>query len=68
MLVAYRAGPRAVFLYGFAKRERKNIEGREAADAAGNRGGVASGRAEQVARAIEGRLLQEVIDGGKDAT
>lgn len=26
MLVAYRAGERAVFLYGFAKRERENID------------------------------------------
>lgn len=26
MLIAYRAGDRAVFLYGFAKRERENIE------------------------------------------
>jgi hypothetical protein len=26
MLVAYRAGHRAVFLYGFAKRERENID------------------------------------------
>ena len=25
MLVAYRAGERAIFLYGFAKRERENI-------------------------------------------
>lgn len=26
MLIAYRAGDRAVFLYGFAKRERENID------------------------------------------
>jgi hypothetical protein len=26
VLIAYRAGHRAVFLYGFAKRERENIE------------------------------------------
>jgi len=26
VLIAYRAGQRAVFLYGFAKRERENIE------------------------------------------
>jgi hypothetical protein len=26
MLIAYRAGHRAVFLYGFAKRERENID------------------------------------------
>ena len=26
MLIAYRAGERAVFLYGFAKRERENID------------------------------------------
>ena len=25
MLIAYRAGDRAVFLYGFAKNERENI-------------------------------------------
>jgi hypothetical protein len=26
VLIAYRAGHRAVFLYGFAKRERENIK------------------------------------------
>jgi hypothetical protein len=29
VLIAYRAGRRAVFLYGFAKRERDNIEANE---------------------------------------
>lgn len=29
VLIAYRAGHRAVFLYGFAKRERENIEADE---------------------------------------
>ena len=32
MLIAYRAGRRAVFLYGFAKRERDNIDDRELDD------------------------------------
>ena len=29
MLLAYRRGHRAVFIYGFAKRERENIEADE---------------------------------------
>ena len=29
MLIAYRAGDRAVFLYGFAKRERENVDADE---------------------------------------
>ena len=32
MIVAYRAGSRAIFLYGFAKNERENIEPDELED------------------------------------
>lgn len=62
MLIAYRAGHRAVFLYGFAKRERDNIAAdellslREIAAAwleAGDR---------RIARALEERALQELTD------
>jgi hypothetical protein len=66
MLIAYRVGHRAVFLYGFAKRERENIGPDELltlreigaawlkADAAG------------IAAALRDGALQEVSDGEKD--
>lgn len=50
MLVAYRDGVRAVFLYGFAKRERENID----AD---------TGR---LVRALKEGALQEVTDDEAD--
>jgi hypothetical protein len=65
MLIAYRAEARAVFLYGFAKNERDNIDPDDlltlrdigaawlAADAAG------------IDRALQDDVLQEVIDGGE---
>lgn len=60
MLIAYRVGRRAVFLYGFAKRERENIDDDElrtlreigaawlAADAGRIAGAIADGALEEV--------------------
>lgn len=60
MLIAYRIGRRAVFLYGFAKRERENIDDDElrtlreigaawlAADAGRIAGAIADGTLEEV--------------------
>ncbi len=60
MLIAYRIGRRAVFLYGFAKRERENVDDDElrtlrelgakwlAADTAGIAGAIADGTLEEV--------------------
>lgn len=60
MLVAYRAGNRAVFLYGFAKNERANIDAAELATL--REIGAAWLRADLPAldSAIEDELLQEV--------
>src|ERR1035437_3114711 len=43
LLVAWRGGERAVFLYGFAKRERENIDEDELPCAARDRRGMAGG-------------------------
>jgi hypothetical protein len=43
VLIAYRAGHRAVFVYGFAKRERENIEPDELRTAARDCRRVAAG-------------------------
>ena len=63
MLVAYRAGERAVFLYGFAKRERENIDPDELLTL--REIGVAWLTADErdVGQAIAQGLLQEVRDG-----
>jgi len=46
MLIAYRAGTRAVFLYAFAKKRAREHRPRRIGDLAGDRGNVAySGRA-----------------------
>ena len=41
LLIAYRSGDRAVFLYGFGKNERDNHRGRRTGDTEGDRGGMA---------------------------
>jgi hypothetical protein len=66
MLIAYRAGHRAVFLYGFAKRERQNIDPDElltlreigAAWLAADHG--------RIARALEEAAFQEMADEEED--
>ena len=43
MLIAYKAGTRAVFLYAFAKNERENIDPDELLTLRGDRGRLAGG-------------------------
>jgi hypothetical protein len=43
MMIAYRAGTRAVFLYAFAKKRAREHRPRRIADLAGDRGNVAYG-------------------------
>lgn len=68
LLVAYRAGHRAVFLYGFAKRERENIEGDELLTLREIGAAWLAADDERIARAVEEEVLQEVADDDEDAT
>ena len=68
MLVAYRSGHRAIFLYGFAKRERENI-GEDELLTLREIGEVwLAADAGRIARAIQEGILQEVTDDEEDAT
>jgi len=66
MIVAYREGSRAVFLYGFAKNERENIEPKELEDlrAVGKRWLDLSDDA--VTMEVEQGRLQEVAANDND--
>lgn len=66
MLIAYRAGNRAVFLYGFAKRERENIDPDELLTLREIGAAWLTADTRRIARAIEEDALQEVHDGGEE--
>jgi hypothetical protein len=63
MLVAYRAGTRAVFLYAFAKNERENIGPDELLTWREIGAGWLAADARQIAHALAEEILQEVSDG-----
>ena len=63
MLVAYRAGSRAVFLYAFAKNERENIAPDELLTLQEIGAGWLTADAQQIARAVDEGILQEVTHG-----
>lgn len=68
MLVAYREGDRAVFLYGFAKSERENI-GPDELQTLREIGAVwLQATEKQIAASIEEKILQEVPHGAKSRT
>ncbi len=60
MLIAYRTGHRAVFLYGFAKRERENINPDELATLREIAAGWLRTDAGRIAQALKESALQEV--------
>jgi hypothetical protein len=60
MLVAFRAQDRAVFLYGFAKNEREDIEPDELATLREIAAAWLAANFDQISRAIEADELQEV--------
>ncbi len=60
MLVAYRSGDRAVFLYGFAKNERDNIEDDELAALKEIAAAWLKAGAERLDHALREGILQEV--------
>ncbi len=62
MLVAYRMGDRAVFLYGFAKRERENIDPDELLTLREIGAAWLAANTTRIARALKEDALQEVTD------
>jgi len=65
MLIAYRAGDRAVFLYGFAKRERENVDADELLTLREIGAAWPAAGPERIARALTDGALQEVTDDGE---
>jgi len=65
MLIAYRAGDRAVFLYGFAKRERENVDADELLTLREIGAAWLAAGPERIARALTDGALQEVTDDGE---
>lgn len=63
LLLAFRAGERAVFLYGFAKGERDNIGPDELMTLREIGAGWLAADAARMARALQEEALQEVGDG-----
>jgi hypothetical protein len=67
MLVAYRTKSRAVFLYGFAKNERENIEPDELLTFRDIAADLLAADSARIAEAIENGVLQEIdLDEEKD--
>ena len=67
-IVAYRASQRSVFLYGFAKSERDNIDGRELDDLKKLAKQLLNYTDDQIAMAVRQTELKEVCcdDEGKN--
>jgi hypothetical protein len=59
-IVAYRAKQRAVFLYGFAKNERENIEPNELLTFRSIAADLLAADSARIAEAIENGVLQEI--------
>ena len=66
MLLAYRDGHRAVFLYGFAKSERENIGDDELQTLREIGAAWLAADAQRITRAIRENALQEVRDDEED--
>src|SRR5271170_4292533 len=62
MLIAYRAGTRAVFLYAFAKKERENIDPDELLTLREIGATWLAADARRLAQALEEGILQEVTN------
>jgi hypothetical protein len=60
VLLAYRRGHRAVFIYGFAKRERENIESDELKTLREIADGWLAADAQRLAEAVNEGVLKEV--------
>ena len=66
VLIAYRARTRSVFLFGFAKSERDNIDDDELATARDIAKGWLEADAKALARAMADGLIQEVEYGEEE--
>ena len=66
MLVAFRAGHRAVFLYGFAKHERENIAPDELLTLREIGAAWLAADSNRIAEAVEQKALQEVAHDEED--
>lgn len=66
VLIAYRAKARSVFLFGFAKSERENIEADELATLREIASAWFEADGKMIARALSDGLLQEVDYGKED--
>jgi hypothetical protein len=67
VLVAFRTRHRAVFLYGFAKRERENIDRDELVTLRELASAWLAADAKQIAKALKEDVLQEVAYDEKEA-
>jgi hypothetical protein len=67
MLIAYRAGDRAVFLYGFAKNERENIGPDELLTLREIGATWLEAAPRRIDRALAEKTLEEVADGEEEA-
>ncbi len=68
VLIAYRATHRAVFLYGFAKRERENIEPDELVTLREIAAQWLAADTKRLAQAVNEGVLQEVSNDEKEET
>ena len=68
MLIAYRRGDRAVFLYGFAKNQRDNIEPDELLTLRDIGSAWLKAAPRQIDRALAEGTLEEVADGQEEAS
>jgi hypothetical protein len=68
MVLAYRSGHRAVFLYGFAKSERENVDDDELQTLREIGAAWLAADARKIAKAIKENALQEVSYDEKNAT
>jgi len=66
VLIAYRYGDHAVFLYGFAKNERDNIEDDELATLSEIAAGWLEADDERLERAIDQGILREINYGTRN--
>jgi hypothetical protein len=65
-LIAYRSQKRAVFLYGFAKNERDNIDENELITLKEIAAGWLKATDQEIKRSLDSSLLQEVKYGKKN--
>lgn len=67
MIVAYREKDLAVFLYGFAKSERENIDRNQLLTMREIAADLLAGDAERIARAIQENEIEEVVNDQEEA-